>query len=70
MLAELRAESDIRGRRVNLSLAWAAAPPRSRLRLVRRLVTYPSDAYVGVGVFDLAEGGSLAGQPSLAKALP
>ncbi len=66
MIVDLRAEPDIHGRRANLSLTWTALPARPRLRLVRRLFTYPSHAYDGVGILDLAGSGSPAGQQAQA----
>ncbi|MBK8933869.1 MAG: hypothetical protein IPM76_16460 [Chloroflexi bacterium] len=59
MAIELKAESDIRSRRICLFLSWTLPLPRLRLRLMRRLNTYPADADDGDCVFDWVPGAKL-----------
>lgn len=55
MIAEFRADADIRGHRIDLSWTWTAPVERPALRLSRRQKTYPSGPEDGLQVLDLAD---------------
>lgn len=63
MRGELKAESDIRGQRIDLTFTWAAPERQPRLRLVRRRRAYPRHAEDGLCVLDLGESFQGAGRP-------
>jgi phage tail-like protein len=55
VIAELRADADIRGQRIDLSWTWSAPVERPALRLLRRQRAYPTRPQDGLLVLDLAD---------------
>ena len=56
MLAEFRAEADVRGRQINVSWQWTAPESqRPAFQLVRRRRTFPQSPQAGLVLVDLAE---------------
>ena len=53
MLAEFRAEPDIRPNRINLAWTWRSPGPRPGLRLLRRQWAYPAGPEDGLVILDL-----------------